>query len=106
LDKPINLYAGNYTTISQDTPGGIQQATLWRGERCIVCAPAVSLLSGAEEISFAMSEHVEQKKLTQEKQRLLTMRRKKHQLVSKVKARQGINEYIHKDKRSLIDEIN
>ena len=53
-----------------------------------------------------MSEHVEQKKLTQEKQRLLTMRRKKHQLVSKVKARQDINEHINKDKRSLIDEIN
>jgi hypothetical protein len=53
-----------------------------------------------------MSEHVEQKKLTQEKQRLLMMRRKKQQSISKIKARQDINGHIRKGKEELKDENN
>lgn len=91
--------------VSQSAALTVQQATLWRGEGCIVYAPAVSLLSNTEEISFIMSEYIEQRKITQEKQRLVMMRRKSPQLIRKVKARGSIHKHIAKEKEDLIDEI-
>lgn len=105
MDTPITLYTGSYIATLLATPAVIKQETVWHGERCIVYAPAASLLSnGTEEISFALSEHVEQKKLTQEKERLAMTRRKKSQKSSKVAARQDINEQFDKYKETNTDE--
>lgn len=90
VDKPLNLTIGTpgYFSVSQ-VP--IRQEALWQGERCIVLTSSYSLLgSGMEEISFWMAEHIEQKKMRQEKDRLLLARRRQATVISKVYAKPGI----------------
>lgn len=105
MDKPINVYVGHYANFTQSASPVIKQETVWRGERCIIYAPAASLLgSGSEEISFGMSEHAEQRKLTQAKQSLIMTRRKKREAIDKVKARQRINKQVDKRKNNTTNE--
>lgn len=91
---------GNYDFTASSVP---PQETLWRGERCIVVMPANSLLChGGEEITLALAEYAEQRKMTQESKRFLMKRRK--QAIRKIRAGQEIRGQIEKRKENFSEE--
>ena len=88
----------NYASATSSTP---PQEIVWYGERCVVFVPANSLLChGGEEITLALAEYAEQKKLTQESRRFFIKKRTKH-AVQKIRARQEMREHLEKRKDSL-----
>lgn len=103
MNTSVNFFKTNVNVDLQNAPTVVSQQTIWRGERCVVYAPAESLLKvvtiGAEEIAFGLSEYAEKSKVTQDRQqRLGRLRKRRDQKIAKVVASATIRNEVQKRK--------
>lgn len=103
MDTSVNFFKTTISVDLQNRPAVVSQQTTWRGERCVVYAPAESLLKavmiGAEEIAFGISEYAEKSKVTQDRQqKLVRLRKRREQKIAKVVASATITGEVQKRK--------